>query len=89
MSLLPVPLFLPLSHMIKISTTLCFVSADLAESDLVYTHAITGYSRENYKDKTVLILGGGDGGILNELLKLNPKFVTMVDVSLLNIMYFF
>ena len=36
----------------------------------------------DFKEKTVLILGGGDGGILNELLQLRPKFVTMIDVSL-------
>lgn len=36
---------------------------------------------ENYKDKTILILGGGDGALLNELLKESPKFVTMVDIS--------
>ena len=62
---------------------LCFRSlTDLAESDLPYTDAITGQGREDYTDKTVLILGGGDGGILNELLKQKPKFVTMVDISL-------
>ena len=30
---------------------------DLAESDLAYTRAITGNGRQNYTDKTVLILG--------------------------------
>lgn len=34
-----------------------------------------------YAGKDVLILGGGDGGLLHELLKENPKFVTMVDIS--------
>lgn len=47
----------------------------------MYTKAITGSGREDFKDKTILILGGGDGGILNELLQYSPKFVTMVDVS--------
>lgn len=28
-----------------------------------------------------MILGGGDGGLLHELLKENPKFVTMVDID--------
>ena len=32
-------------------------------------------------DKEILILGGGDGGLLNELLKENPKFVTMIDID--------
>ena len=47
----------------------------------MYTKTITGSGREDFKDKTILILGGGDGGILNELLQYSPKFVTMVDVS--------
>ena len=58
-----------------------FCCLDLAESDLSYTHSITGFDHESYKDKTVLILGGGDGGILHELLKQQPQFVTMVDIS--------
>ena len=53
----------------------------MAESDLVYTRAITGYGRENYQDKSVLILGGGDGGILHEILKQSPKWITMVDID--------
>ena len=28
-----------------------------------------------------MILGGGDGGLLHELLKESPKFVTMVDID--------
>jgi len=54
---------------------------NLAESDLAYTHAIMGYGNENYQDKTVLILGGGDGSLLHELLKENPGFITMVDID--------
>uniref|UniRef100_A0A3B3TXP8 Spermine synthase n=1 Tax=Poecilia latipinna TaxID=48699 RepID=A0A3B3TXP8_9TELE len=50
---------------------------NLAESDLAYTQAITGNGRENYAGKEVLILGGGDGGILAELVKQKPKMVTM------------
>ena len=53
----------------------------LAESDIDYTKALLGNGRESYKDKDVLILGGGDGGVLNELLKESPKFVTMVEIS--------
>ena len=48
----------------------------------MYTEAITGQGREDYHEKTVLILGGGDGGILHELLKQDPKHVTMVEISL-------
>ena len=58
---------------------LCLV---LAESDIDYTRALLGNGRENYKDKTVLILGGGDGGVLNELLKESPRYVTMIEISL-------
>lgn len=55
----------------------------IAESDIVYTKALLGNGQENYKDKTVLILGGGDGGVLHEVLKESPKFVTMVEISFL------
>ena len=54
----------------------------LAESDIDYTKALLGNGKESYKDKDILILGGGDGGVLNELLKESPKFVTMVEISL-------
>ena len=40
---------------------------NLAESDLPYTQAITGFPNENYSNKTVLILGGGDGGIIQNM----------------------
>ncbi|KAL8190321.1 UNVERIFIED_CONTAM: hypothetical protein K2H54_048268 [Gekko kuhli] len=54
---------------------------NLAESDLAYTQAIMGSGKEDYTDKEVLILGGGDGGILYEIVKLKPKMVTMVEIS--------
>lgn len=62
----------------------CFVYnffVDLAESDLPYTQAIMGNGRENYAGKEILILGGGDGGILYEAVKLKPKMITMVEIS--------
>ena len=59
----------------------CFSSLDLAESDLAYTRAIMGSGKEDYSGKDVLILGGGDGGILCEIVKLKPKMVTMVEMS--------
>lgn len=37
--------------------------------------------KESYTDKEVLILGGGDGGLLYELLKENPKMVTMLELD--------
>ncbi|KAI5133223.1 Spermine Synthase [Manis pentadactyla] len=54
---------------------------NLAESDVAYTRAIMGSGREDYTGKDVLILGGGDGGILCEIVKLKPKMVTMVLVE--------
>lgn len=59
-------------------------STVIAESDLVYTKALLGNGRADYKDKSVLILGGGDGGVLHELLKENPRSVVMVEISFLN-----
>ncbi|XP_008331728.1 spermine synthase [Cynoglossus semilaevis] len=54
---------------------------NLAESDLPYTQAIMGSGKENYTGKEVLILGGGDGGILAELVKQKPKMVVMVEID--------
>ncbi|ETE62860.1 Spermine synthase, partial [Ophiophagus hannah] len=54
---------------------------NLAESDLAYTKAIMGSGKEDYTNKEVLILGGGDGGILYEIVKMKPKMVTMVEIS--------
>ena len=52
----------------------------IGESDLIYTQTLLGMDRNDYQDKTVLILGGGDGGLLYELMKLRPNYVTMVEV---------
>ncbi|KAI1294962.1 Spermine synthase [Halotydeus destructor] len=54
---------------------------NLAERDIAYTQGLMNYGNVDYKDKEILILGGGDGGLLNELLKEEPKFVTMVDID--------
>ena len=48
---------------------------------MAYTRAIMGSGKEDYSGKDVLILGGGDGGILCEIVKLKPKMVTMVEIS--------
>uniref|UniRef100_A0A8C5LFV0 PABS domain-containing protein n=1 Tax=Jaculus jaculus TaxID=51337 RepID=A0A8C5LFV0_JACJA len=56
-------------------------NVNLAESDLAYTRAIMGSRKEDYTSKEVLILGGGDGGILCEIVKLKPKMVTMVEID--------
>ncbi|KAL1790701.1 spermine synthase [Sigmodon hispidus] len=54
---------------------------NLAESDLVYTLAIMGSGKEDYTGKDVLILGGRDGSILCEIVKLKPNMVTMVEIG--------
>lgn len=36
--------------------------------------------KEDYEGKEILILGGGDGALLYELLKENPKMVLMFEV---------
>ncbi|KAF7670269.1 hypothetical protein LDENG_00299820 [Lucifuga dentata] len=54
---------------------------NLGESDLAYTQAIMGSGKENYTGKEVLILGGGDGGILAEAVKLKPKMITIVYID--------
>lgn len=36
---------------------------------------------QNYDGKEICILGGGDGALLYELLKENPKFVTMLEID--------
>ena len=54
---------------------------NLGEKDLAYTHGLMDYPNINYKDKEILILGGGDGGLLNELVKEDPKFVTLIDID--------
>ncbi|TRY80669.1 hypothetical protein TCAL_15518, partial [Tigriopus californicus] len=57
---------------------------NLAETDtLPYTHTLMNLPKENYEGKEVLILGGGDGALMNELQKLDkpPKFVTMIDID--------
>ncbi|KAF3706488.1 Spermine synthase [Channa argus] len=57
---------------------------NLAESDSSYTQAIMGSGKENYAGKEVLILGGGDGGILAEVVKQKPKMITMVEISFID-----
>uniref|UniRef100_A0A8C5YBD7 Spermine synthase n=1 Tax=Microcebus murinus TaxID=30608 RepID=A0A8C5YBD7_MICMU len=66
---------------LEIFSFLAGMLVNLAESDLAYTRAIMGSGKEDYTGKDVLILGGGDGGILCEIVKLKPKMVTMVEIS--------
>lgn len=37
--------------------------------------------KENYEGKNIVILGGGDGALLYELLKEKPKFVYMLEID--------
>lgn len=53
----------------------------LGESDLIYTQTLCHIGQEVYQDKTVLVLGGGDGAILHELLKENPQFITIAEIG--------
>lgn len=54
---------------------------DISEADLVYTETLMARGRENYKDKEIVILGGGDGALLYELLKEQPKEVIMLEID--------
>lgn len=53
---------------------------DISEADLIYTETLMQRGKESYTGKEIVILGGGDGGLLWELLKEKPKFVTMLEV---------
>lgn len=64
-----------------ITKCLLWWTTDLAESDLIYTESIMCRGTEDYKGKEILILGGGDGALLNELRKEQPKHVTMIEVK--------
>lgn len=50
------------------------------ESDLVYIEILLGIGRNEFKDKIVLILGGGDGGVFYEFFKMLFVYVFMVEV---------
>ncbi|XP_053684466.1 spermine synthase [Sabethes cyaneus] len=54
---------------------------NIAEADLIYTETLMRRGVENYKDKEICILGGGDGALLYELLKENPKHVLMLEID--------
>ena len=54
----------------------------MAESDLVYTETLIRRGKIDYTGKDVLILGGGDGALLWELLKEKPNMVTMLEVCI-------
>ncbi|XP_037037517.1 spermine synthase isoform X2 [Bradysia coprophila] len=54
---------------------------NISEADLIYTETLMQRGIQNYEGKEICILGGGDGALLYELLKENPKFVTMLEID--------
>lgn len=54
---------------------------NIAEADLIYTETLMRRGVENYKGKEICILGGGDGALLYELLKEEPKHVVMLEID--------
>lgn len=54
---------------------------NISESDLIYTETLMQRGKENYEGKEIVILGGGDGALLWELLKEKPKFVYMLEID--------
>ncbi|XP_011312667.1 spermine synthase isoform X3 [Fopius arisanus] len=54
---------------------------NMSEADLIYTETLMQRGKENYMGKEIVILGGGDGGLLWELLKEKPKYVTMLEID--------
>ncbi|KAF5284611.1 hypothetical protein FQA39_LY16969 [Lamprigera yunnana] len=54
---------------------------NISEADLIYTETLMARGQESYKDKDIVILGGGDGALLYELLKEEPKNVIMLEID--------
>ncbi|XP_017777672.1 PREDICTED: spermine synthase isoform X2 [Nicrophorus vespilloides] len=54
---------------------------NISEADLIYTETLMCRGKEDYKDKDIVILGGGDGALLYELLKEKPKNVIMLEID--------
>lgn len=54
---------------------------NIAEADLIYTETLMQRGKVNYEGKEICILGGGDGALLYELLKENPKHVVMLEID--------
>ncbi|XP_043269615.1 spermine synthase isoform X1 [Venturia canescens] len=54
---------------------------NMSEADLIYTETLMQRGKECYTGKEIVILGGGDGGLLWELLKEKPKHVTMLEID--------
>ncbi|VVC88518.1 spermine synthase [Leptidea sinapis] len=54
---------------------------NISEADLIYTETLMQRGRESYEGKEIVILGGGDGALLYELLKEKPKYVWMLEID--------
>lgn len=54
---------------------------NISEADLIYTESLMQRGKEKYAGKEIVILGGGDGALLYELLKENPKEVIMLEID--------
>lgn len=54
---------------------------NIAEADLIYTETLMQRGKVDYTGKEICILGGGDGALLYELLKENPKHVVMLEID--------
>ncbi|KAM3961616.1 spermine synthase [Aphomia sociella] len=54
---------------------------NISEADLIYTETLMQRGKERYEGKEIVILGGGDGALLYELLKEKPKFVWMLEID--------
>jgi hypothetical protein len=54
---------------------------NMADSDMAYTETIMARGEVDYAGKDVLILGGGDGGLLHELEKTRANSVTMIEID--------
>ncbi|XP_028171348.1 spermine synthase [Ostrinia nubilalis] len=54
---------------------------NISEADLIYTETLMQRGKEKYEGKEIVILGGGDGALLYELLKEKPKFVWMLEID--------
>lgn len=69
------------TYLLKCSYIYFVSPTDMSESDLIYTETLMQRGKENYEGKEIVILGGGDGALLWELLKEKPKFVYMFEVG--------
>ncbi|XP_045493020.1 spermine synthase isoform X1 [Colias croceus] len=54
---------------------------NISEADLIYTETLMQRGKENYEGKEIVILGGGDGALLYELLKEKPSYVWMLEID--------